>query len=90
MASAWADRTTAEHWVTECLRRHEAELRAWAAGSSDEYLPLTIPAPESVGHLLVRDGDEFTIRPPNGIKVVVVKDGGDVFLKTAYPTTVKE
>jgi hypothetical protein len=85
MASAWADRATAEHWVTECLRRHETELRAWAAEPTTDYLRLEIPAPPDVGRILVRGSDGPEVRAPATVRVVVAKQGGVPYVNTAYP-----
>jgi hypothetical protein len=85
MASAWADRTTAEHWVTECLRRHEAELRAWAAEPTTDYLRLEIQAPPDVGRILVRGPDGPEVRAPAEVRVVLAKQGGVPYVHTAYP-----
>ncbi|MFP5335076.1 MAG: RNase A-like domain-containing protein [Actinomycetes bacterium] len=83
-ASAWTDRATAEQWIAETLRRHEADVRQWAADGTG-VLTLTMTVPEDVGRVLCRTTDGFETRPPSEVVVVLARDGRSVYIHTAYP-----
>ncbi|MCI3926502.1 hypothetical protein MO973_40605 [Paenibacillus sp. TRM 82003] len=68
-ASRWADRSIAESWTTEVLRAHEARVRR-AASLRVPWIELRLPAPASIGTLLVRAGADVSER---AITCVVVR-----------------
>lgn len=83
-ASAWTDRETAQEWIGKTLRANEVKVRTWA-GSRQEELVLEAPAPGSIGRVMTRSGEEFELFEPTKIRVALKKEGGSVYVLTAYP-----
>lgn len=86
-ASSWSDAATAERWVGEALRRHEAEVREWAAGRGRRPLVVQVPADPDVGTVMTLVDGRPQLLAPSTVRVVLARDGDDVFILTAYPDT---
>jgi hypothetical protein len=84
-ASAWTDLETAEEWITDTLRVHEKLVREWAVNPTTAPLALEMPADPSVGRVMTLVDDAPRLSAPTTVKVVLMKDSGSVFIRTAHP-----
>jgi hypothetical protein len=82
--SSWSDLATAERSITETLRQHEGRLRTWIAESRSDTIVLKYTSQEPLGRVLFSSAGQETWAPSSRARVVLRREGDEVFIYTAY------
>jgi hypothetical protein len=83
-ASRFGDRLSAERIITDVLRVHELDLRAFDDAPLGERLRIEYSSADSLGEVMRRAPGGFTIDSGNDLVLVLAKGPDGPFIETAY------
>lgn len=83
-ASSWNDLETAEAATTYVLQHHKDLLHQYATSDKTGSTVFRADLSEPLGRVMSPDGDGFVVRASGKVKVVIGKEGDEIYIVSAY------